>query len=161
MKGLEIRAISADDDAAIASIIRSVMPEFGAGGPGFAIHDPEVAQMSAAYSQLRHAYYVVLNDGVVSGGAGIAPLDGAEPEVCELRKMYFLPQVRGVGAGFAMMVRCLDTARALGFKQCYLETLCGMDSAQRLYERAGFLQIPAAMGNTGHFGCDRYYMRDL
>jgi len=161
MKGLEIRPITAADDAAVAAIIRAVMPEFGAGGPGFAIHDPEVATMSAAYAHPRHAYFVLLRDGVVAGGAGIAPLEGADPELCELRKMYFLPEVRGLGAGFAMMIRCLDSARALGFARCYLETLCGMDAAQRLYERAGFAQIPAAIGNTGHFGCDRFYLREL
>lgn len=161
MNELEIRPITATDDAAVAAIIRTVMPEFGAGGPGFAIHDPEVATMSAAYARPRHAYFVLLRNGVVAGGAGIAPLDDADVDLCELRKMYFLPEVRGLGAGFAMMVRCLDAARAIGFSRCYLETLCGMDAAQRLYERAGFAQIPAALGNTGHFGCDRFYLREL
>ncbi len=161
MKGLEIHPIAATDDAAIAAIIRKVMPEFGASGPGFAIHDPEVATMSAAYARPRHVYFVLRRDGEIAGGAGIAPLEGADDDVCELRKMYFLPEVRGLGAGFAMMVRCLDAARSLGFSRCYLETLCGMDAAQRLYERAGFVQIPAAMGNTGHFGCDRFYLREL
>ena len=33
-----LRPIEARDDAAIAAIIRSVMPEFGAGGEGFAIN---------------------------------------------------------------------------------------------------------------------------
>ena len=39
---LKLRPIQPQDDAAVASIIRTVMPEFGADGPGFAIHDPEV-----------------------------------------------------------------------------------------------------------------------
>ena len=43
-----IRPISAADDATIASIIRTVMPEFGAVGSGFAINDPEVDWMSRA-----------------------------------------------------------------------------------------------------------------
>ena len=34
-----IRPIEARDDDAVAAIIRAVMPEFGADGPGFAIHD--------------------------------------------------------------------------------------------------------------------------
>ena len=38
---LRIRPIEARDDAAIAAIIRSVMPEFGACGSGFAINDPD------------------------------------------------------------------------------------------------------------------------
>ncbi len=83
-----IRPIEPSDNAAMAAIIRSVMPEFGADGPGFAIHDTEVDTMYQAYAQPRCSYFVVERDGVVIGGGGIAPLEGGEPEVCELRKMY-------------------------------------------------------------------------
>lgn len=156
-----IRPIEARDDAAVAALIRRVMPEFGADGPGFAIHDPEVDTMHAAYRQPRRAYFVVERDGVVLGGGGIAPLDGGEADVCELRKMYFLPEARGIGAGSAMMQHCLDAARAHGFRRCYLETLTGMDAAQALYRRSGFIPLCSAMGGTGHHGCDRFFIREL
>lgn len=156
-----IRPIEPRDDAAVAAIIRTVMPEFGADGPGFAIHDPEVDGMHAAYTQPHCAYFVVERDGTVVGGAGVAPLAGGEPDVCELRKMYFLPAVRGIGAGGAMMERCLDAARGFGFRRCYIETLTGMDAAQALYRRHGFAPLGAPMGGTGHHGCDRYYLRVL
>jgi len=158
---IEIRPIEPRDDAAVAAIIRAVMPEFGADGPGFAIHDAEVDGMYEAYARPRRAYFVVERNGVVLGGGGIAPLENAEPDVCELRKMYFLPEARGIGAGKAMMQRCLDAARALGFERCYLETLTGMDSAQALYQRSGFTPLSAPMGGTGHFSCDRFFIRDL
>lgn len=86
-----IRPIRADDDEAVAGIIRSVMPSFGADGPGFAIHDAEVDAMAAAYQQARAAYFVVDLDGEVVGGAGIAPLAGGDGGTCELKKMYFMP----------------------------------------------------------------------
>ncbi len=156
-----IRPIEARDDAAIAALIRTVMPEFGADGAGFAIHDAEVDAMSAAYARPRCSYFVLELDGVVAGGAGVAPLQGGEADVCELRKMYFLPAARGIGAGSAMMARCLDAARAHGFRRCYLETLTGMDAAQALYKRSGFTPICAPLGGTGHHGCDRYFLRGL
>jgi putative acetyltransferase len=158
---LVLRPIEPRDDAAVASIIRTVMPEFGADGPGFAIHDPEVATMSAAYSRPRHAYFVVERNGRVIGGAGIAPLEGGDPGVCELRKMYFLPDARGLGAGERMLRHCLAFAREAGFKLCYLETLAGMKQAQKLYRRLGFEPLCAPMGKTGHFGCDNWYALDL
>jgi putative acetyltransferase len=161
IRPLNIRPIEPRDDAAIAGVIRAVMPEFGADGPGFAIHDAEVDHMCEAYAKPRCAYFVIERDGVVLGGGGIAPLENAEPEVCELRKMYFLPAARGIGAGKAMMQRCLDAARTLGFSRCYLETLTGMDAAQALYQRSGFTPLPAPMGGTGHFSCDRFFIRDL
>ena len=141
-----IRPITPADDAAMAAIIRAVMPEFGATGDGFAINDPEVDWMSRAYSEPRHAYFVFERGGRVLGGAGIAPLAGGDAGTCELRKMYFLPEARGTGAGARMMARCLDAAREAGFARCYLETLCGMDAAMRLYERSGFHRIDGPMG---------------
>jgi len=156
-----IRPIEPRDDAAVAAIIRAVMPEFGADGPGFAIHDAEVDAMCAAYAQPRCSYFVVERDGVVVGGGGVAPLADGEPDVCELRKMYFLPEARGIGAGGAMMQRCLDAARMHGFRRCYLETLTGMDAAQALYRRNGFVPIDHPMGGTGHHGCDRWFIHKL
>lgn len=158
---ITIRPIQPADDAAIAAIIRAVMPEFGAVGSGFAISDPEVDWMSRAYAAPRHAYFVVERDGVVRGGGGIAPLIGGDAGTCELRKMYFMPDVRGIGAGALLMSRCLDAARDAGFAQCYLETLTGMDAAQRLYERSGFRRIGGPRGATGHGGCNTFYLLEL
>jgi len=157
----KLRPIEARDDAAMARIIRTVMPEFGATGSGFAISDPEVDWMSQAYAAPRSAYFVIERDGVVVGGGGVAPLVGGDDGTCELRKMYFLPEARGLGAGAAMMDRCLESARGFGFSQCYLETLSGMDAAMRLYERSGFRRVQAPLGATGHGGCDSFYLRPL
>jgi putative acetyltransferase len=158
---ITVRPIEARDDATIATIIRTVMPEFGAVGCGFAIADPEVDWMHRAYGAPRCAYFVVERDGVVEGGGGIAPLEGGDADTCELRKMYFLPSLRGLGAGAALMTQCLDAARGAGFTRCYLETLTGMDAAMRLYERSGFRRIDAPMGATGHGGCNTFYLRHL
>ena len=156
-----IRPIAPRDDAVVARIIRTVMPEFGACGSGFAISDPEVDWMSRAYAEPRSAYFVVERGGEVLGGGGVAPLTGGDADTCELRKMYFLPEARGLGAGGAMMARCLEAARGFGFRRCYLETLTGMDAAMRLYERSGFRRIGGPLGDTGHGGCNSFYLRDL
>ena len=156
-----IRPIRAEDDPRVAAIIRTVMPEFGATGCGFAINDPEVDWMTRAYAAPRSAYFVVERDGVLIGGGGVAPLEGGPADTCELRKMYFLPEARGLGAGAAMMARCLDAARGFGFARCYLETLGGMDAAMKLYERSGFGRIEAPMGATGHGGCNTFYLKSL
>ena len=156
-----IRPIEPRDDARVAQIIRTVMPEFGATGDGFAINDPEVDWMSRAYSEPRCSYFVIEKGGEVAGGAGVAPLINGEEDVCELRKMYFLSELRGLGAGAAMMQTCLEAARAHGFRRCYLETLRGMDAAMKLYERSGFRRLPGPMGATGHGGCNAFYLLDL
>lgn len=156
-----IRPITALDDPAVAAIIRTVMPEFGADGDGFAIHDAEVGAMSRAYVGDVSRYFVVERDGVVLGGGGIAALAGGDALTCELKKMYFLPALRGLGAGRALIERCITFAREAGYARCYLETLTGMERAQRLYLASGFERIDGPLGATGHFGCNRFYLRSL
>ncbi|HJV49234.1 MAG TPA: GNAT family N-acetyltransferase [Geothrix sp.] len=159
---LTFRPIRSEDDAAVAAIIRAVMPEFGADGPGFALHDPEVDHMSAAYAGPGAAYFVVTNaEGRVVGGGGIAALEGGAPGVCELRKMYFLPETRGQGMGETLLKHCLAVAKDLGYRTCYLETLTGMDQAIRLYTKLGFKPLCAPLGQTGHGGCDHWFAREL
>ena len=155
-----IRKIEAADNSAIEKIIKNTMTEFGASGAGFSINDPEVLSMSLFYEKSGHAYFVISDGQNIFGGAGIAPLTGHE-DVCELRKMYFLPELRGLGVGQRLIETCLSKARELGFSNCYLETLKSMTRAEKLYLKNCFMPIPEPMGNTGHFSCDSFYLKAL
>ena len=163
MSDIQIREIKKEDNPEVAKVIRTVMPEFGADGPGFAIVDPQVDRMFETYSSEDSVYFVITQEGKVVGGAGIARLEGTDLEegICELQKMYFLKELRGQGIGQRLITKCLDFARDYGHKQCYIETLTGMDSAKALYLKNGFMAINEPMGNTGHFSCDAWYIKDL
>ena len=52
-------------------------------------------------------------------------------------------------------------AKEKGFRYCYLETFNTMKDAMKLYAKNGFIKIPGALGNTGHFACDTFYQLDL
>jgi putative acetyltransferase len=153
----KVRKITSTDNSAIAIIIRTVMPEFGASGQGFAIHDLEVDDMFSAYGVDRAVYFVCEENGKLIGGGGIAPLAGGPVDTCELKKMYFLPEGRGRGLGHVLLSKCLESARTLGYRYCYLETFNTMKGAMKLYEKSGFERIPGPLGNTGHFACDVFY----
>lgn len=157
----EIRLIQPSDNTAVAYVIRTVMPEFGAGGAGFAIHDREVDDMYTAYTLSGTAYYVCEADGKITGGGGIGPLVGGDANYCELKKMYFLPEARGLGLGQKVLEACLQAAKAKRYRYCYLETFNTMSQAMKLYEKAGFKKIDGPLGNTGHFACDRFYLLPL
>ena len=161
MQHVSVRKIEEKDNPHMARIIRTVMPEFGASGQGFAIHDKEVDDMFSAYSRARTAYYVCEVNGKIIGGGGIAPLEGGDEDTCELKKMYFLAEARGKGLGSQVLQACLKEARKLGFKVCYLETFNTMTQAMKVYEQHGFNRIPGPMGNTGHFSCDTFYAMHL
>lgn len=156
-----IRRIQKTDNNKIASVIRDVMTEFGAVGEGYSIVDPEVDAMYQSYRRAKHYYLVVEKDGVVCGGGGIGPLAGCDETTCELRKMFYRPEIRGIGIGNRLLEQLLKQASEMGYKQCYLETLDRMTQAKKLYERFGFRALKSAKGCTGHTKCDRYYALNL
>jgi putative acetyltransferase len=159
---LSIRPIAAADNTIMAQIIREVMTAYGAVGAGFSINDPEVDCMYETYLEPGSAYFVLTNvEGQVVGGAGIGPLPGSDPGVCELKKMYFLPSVRGQGMGRTMVEHLLAVAQQLGYHTCYLETLERMSEAKILYQKMGFEKLCGQMGNTGHCGCDSFYAKKI
>lgn len=156
-----IRPIETRDDAAIAKAIRSVLIEFGVPKIGTAYADESLNHMTENYNKPKHRYFVIENDGKILGGAGIAPLDNFEGNICELQKMYFLPAARGIGLGSNMMDKCLDFAKTVGFEQCYLETMPYMDDARKLYRKVGFSTLDGPMGDTGHYSCSVWMIKTL
>ncbi len=158
---LFIRPVSAGDNEAVAHIIRTVMTEFGAVGKGFSIEDPEVDAMFEAYHNARSAYYVVTDGERVVGCGGIAPLKGGDENTCELKKMYFLAEARGKGAGRALINQLEEDAVAKGFSIIYLETLARMEHANALYRKSGFQLLDGPMGNTGHTSCGLFYAKKV
>ena len=157
---LVFRPVATSDDVALASIIRAGMSEFGICGEGPA-SDPEVDSISEAYSGPGTAYFIVEANGRVLGGGGIGPIDDAPDSVCELRKMYLLPESRGRGAGRRLLGLCLDAARKRGYSRCHLATLGRMVRARRLYDRAGFQKLDHEVPGSGHLGCDTWYSLEL
>lgn len=160
-RNLSIHPMEPVDNQAVADIIRQVMTEFGAVGDGFSIRDPEVDDMYAAYSRKNTAFFVVTLDDVVRGCGGIGPLVGGNESTCEIKKMYFMPELRGLGVGSRLLKLCLEEARGLGYQHCYLETTASMKQAQRLYRKCGFKPLDRPMGNTGHCGCEMWMAREL
>lgn len=161
MAALNIRPIEKSDNTEVAEIIRLVMTEFDAVGCGYSISDTEVDDMYSAYLSDRSAFYVVELNGKVLGCGGFGPLTGAEETTCELRKMYFKSELRGLGIGTKLLNLCLEAAARADFQQCYLETKDNMKQAQRLYGKYGFKYLDKPMGNTGHTSCGTWMARNL
>ena len=161
MSNYKIREIRPQDNASVKTLIQSVLVEMGVPKVGTAYEDVSLNDMYETYNRSRMAYFVVEENGKIIGSAGIAPLQGGEEDICELQKMYFLPEARGRGVGAEMMRTCLDYARSEGFKKCYLETLPYMENARKLYARTGFESLEKPMGDTGHYNCTMWMIKDL
>ena len=152
------RRIEQADNPQVARIIRTVMTEYGAVGEGFSIMDAEVDHMYEAYQIPRAGMFVIEKAGIVSGCGGFGPLHGAEAHICELKKMYFLPKLRGFGFGKKVVLQSFEEAKKMGYTHCYLETLRNMEPANTLYRNMGFQFIDGPMGATGHGSCDAWYL---
>ncbi|THH40625.1 GNAT family N-acetyltransferase [Neolewinella litorea] len=158
---LRLSPITPADNPTVARIVRTVMAEFNCVGEGFSSNDPELEDMYSAYSVPGAAYYLLTDDGRPIGVGGYAPLAGADGTICELRKMYLLPESRGRGGGRMLLEECLRGAQADGYAQMYLETVRGMTAAAVLYARNGFTPLDRPLGNTGHSGCDRFLIKSF
>lgn len=151
-----IRKIQLEDNPQVKDIITTVMTDFGCGGCGYSIGDPEVDAMSEHYLPPKAIFYVIEVDGVILGCGGIAQLEGGQAHIAELRKMYFMPELRNLGAGAALMKQCLKAALDMNYSYIYLETMENMTAARKLYRRLGFEDLKKPLGNTGHGSCNSW-----
>lgn len=157
----KIRPVTFEDNPQVADLIRSVMTEFGCVGDGYSIEDPEVDNIYEAYQVRGHKFWVIVDGEKVLGCGGIGTLEEAEDDVCELKKMYFYPELRGKGFGRKLIELCLGEAKGMGYRRCYIETVERMESAIRLYEKSGFQKLKSKLGATGHSGCETFYVKEI
>tara|TARA_R110000796_G_scaffold252619_2_gene388772 strand:+ start:19763 stop:20251 length:489 start_codon:yes stop_codon:yes gene_type:complete len=156
-----IREIEQKDNEEVAKVIRKVLVDLGVPKVGTAYADKALDHMFENYNVSKATYFVVEDNGLIKGCAGIAQLENYEGNVCELQKMYFLEEIRGKGIGAKMMQVCLNRAKEFGFEKVYLETMPYMKAAQKLYVKSGFNYINAPMGNTGHYSCPVWMLKNI
>ena len=159
----QIRTIQIQDNPSIAQVIREVSKEFGlAPESGFAVADPILDDLYQVYAQPNAQYWVIEDaNGQVVGGGGLSPLQG-DATVLEIQKMYFLPELRGLGFAKKILEKCFEFAQQQGFQSCYLETTQDLWQAIKLYEKLGFKHLSQPKGNTGHSHvCEVWMLKTL
>ncbi|MBI3138771.1 MAG: GNAT family N-acetyltransferase [Sphingobacteriales bacterium] len=158
---ISIRPIQPADNSIIAKIIRDTLTEFGANHPGTVYYDPTTDALYELFQEAKSVYNIAEVNGKIVGGGGIYPTKGLPDDTCELVKMYLLPEARGTGLGTQLITRCLEQARSNGFNKIYLETMNELKAALKVYARMGFTYLDAPLGNSGHFGCPLWMLREL
>lgn len=161
MESVIIREIEQKDNSDIAEVIRKVLLDMGVPKVGTAYADKALDSMYENYNVPKATYFVVEEKVVLIGCAGIAQLENHEGNICELQKMYFLEEARGKGIGLRMITACLERAKEYGFNKCYLETMPYMKAAQKLYIKTGFTYLEDKMGDTGHYSCPVWMIKEL
>ena len=158
---LTIRPIEASDNLILAGIIRSSLTEFGANKPGTVYFDPTTDHLYELFQTPGSIYFVAIENGRILGGGGIFPTPGLPEKCCELVKMYLDKSARGIGLGRRLIAICLERAKEMGYNQVYLETMPELRKAVSVYEKFEFRYLDGPIGNSGHFGCDVWMLKDI
>ena len=98
----------------------------------------DTATEFATFPAVYDALFLARVDGEAMGACGIKPFrDG----ICELKRLYVLPQGRGHGLGRKLTEMAITEARELGYNRIYLDTDRGLTHANTIYEALGFTDI--------------------
>ncbi|QEI40699.1 hypothetical protein BMF77_01271 [Dolichospermum sp. UHCC 0315A] len=138
-----------------ATVISSILSEYGLPWQPEAA-DKDVLNIEEYYLATGGEFWVIEHQNQIVGTAAYYPINRGEKAV-EIRKMYLLPKVRGLGLG-KYLLQQLETAIALrGFKQIWIETASILAEAVKLYESNGYL--PTTGVETSR--CDLVYVKYL
>jgi len=102
--------------------------------------DQEMATLPGAYAPPRGRLFIAELDGRPVGCVGVRPFSEG---VCEMKRLYVEPDARGHGAGHALALAAIKSAKELGYRQILLDTLPAMRMAVKLYRELGFKEAPA------------------
>jgi putative acetyltransferase len=145
-----------ESDRTLASqVISSVLSEYGLPWqPEEA--DKDVLQIEAYYLATGGEFWVVEQEYQIVGTAAYYPINRGEKAV-EIRKMYLLPKVRGLGLGKLLLQQLETVIASRGFEQIWIETVSILTEAVKLYESHGYL--PTTGVETSR--CDLVYVKYL
>jgi len=136
----KITAVTAGDDPCVAQA-RSLLLEYvNSLGVDLSFQnvEHELADFPASYLPPGGALLLATNAERLAGSIAMRALDN---QVCEMKRLYLRPEFRGLGIGRKLAVAIIDTAKSMGYQRMRLDTLPGMDDAQRLYRALGFEDI--------------------
>jgi putative acetyltransferase len=100
----------------------------------------ELARLPGEYA--RPAGRLILAfDGEHAVGCGA--LRGIDDRICEMKRVYLRPSVRGRGAGRLLIDTLIEMAHEIGYERVRLDTLPSMTRAKAIYRSLGFKEIAA------------------
>ncbi|MCR8667677.1 GNAT family N-acetyltransferase [Aestuariibaculum sp. M13] len=149
-----IRKIQPEDNPFLASIIKNTFDEHDAPKCGTVYSDPTTDDLFSLFDTEKSILWVAEEKGEILGCCGIYPTDGLPEGYVELVKFYLAPSARGKGVGTKLMEQSIESAKALGYTNIYLESLPHFATAVKMYTKLGFQTLREPLGKSGHTSCN-------
>ena len=97
--------------------------------------ESELENPAKKYAPPHGAILVAVQDEKV---VGMVAWHWIGKDLCEMKRLYVLPEARGKGIAEALVTAILESAQKAGGGEMVLDTLEGMKAARHLYEKFGF-----------------------
>lgn len=158
---MEIREISDDANEGLARLIRYNFEVHKLAIPGTVYFDAELDCLSEFYNAnaTSRKYFVLWNEGKVSGGAGFAEFSGFD-NCAELQKLYLVEELKGLGIGKKLLLLVEKEAKKSGYTKLYLETHSNFDVAIKMYKKYGYKLIKKPE-NVSHGAMNTFMIKEL
>lgn len=158
---LIIRKIKEQDNEVLAKIIRQCFHDFNAPTPGTVYEDPTTDDLFTLFQKEKSVLWVAESEDKVVGCCGIFPTDNLPDDYVELVKFYLSSGARGKGIGKMLMEKSLQSAKEMGYKKIYIESLPEFDKAVSIYKKNGFVKLNQSLGNSEHSGCNVWMVKEV
>lgn len=103
--------------------------------------DPALANLSKEVDDLPAYYPLILLAYHEDQPAGCVAIQELETKICEMKRLFVLPDFRGLGIGGLLIASLIQNAQKLGYHKMRLDTHPSMILAQELYRKFGFYEI--------------------
>lgn len=160
---IKIRPMKPNEEPAAKRVIYRVAHEI--------FNDPRSPEESIAYFEARGELKDmddIQQNYFNNGGIFLIMLDDSQPigtgairqfkdEICELKRLWLLPEYQGKGLGYRMLQELFSFAREKGYKRVWLQTdPIYQTRALEFYRRIGFYEIPRYGERTDDISMEMY-----
>ena len=134
-----IRPATNNDIPSIKNVVFTTLNEYGL-NPQLHGKDSDLDDIERNYFVNNGYFGVTVNirANIIVGTFGLFAIN---MDICELRKMYLLKEMRGQGVGKFILNTAIKTAAEKQFRKIILETISPLTAAIALYKQFGFKEV--------------------
>ncbi len=138
---MNIRRYTINDNNSVWDLHNRALNAVGAHG-GNGKWDDDLKNIDNIYIKMGGEFLIMEEDNKI---IGMGALLRKSRDIGEIKRMRIEPKLQGHGLGSMLLTRLLEIGKECGIKKFVLDTTIQQLSAQRLYEKFGFVKVKTAL----------------